>query len=251
MEKEKEAILFSRPGDAGRSSVIRAGITLPDDSNGNRGQLTQRADGTLVQRAHCDCSYLPVTALMHVWVRLYVCLIVSVLRVTLRQQVSLLANVSALGRSRGEGWGGPCLFEFYHFLFTNPFSCLFTKTSQPSPGTSGGALTSAKQRGSDHQQYPQSQHISASAAICPLYCIQLPPAFNLMQEQLPLFFFFSSAFPLSRHFPVSDFHTLANFNHLPRNSCVFWTMMRFTLKPGRAWSSIISSNLDIRVFLIR
>lgn len=45
MEKERETSLFSRIGDSGCSSVIRTGITLPDDSNGSRGQLTQLTAG--------------------------------------------------------------------------------------------------------------------------------------------------------------------------------------------------------------
>lgn len=45
MEKEKEMSLLSRPGDSDCSSVIRTGITLPDDSNVNRGQVTQHTEG--------------------------------------------------------------------------------------------------------------------------------------------------------------------------------------------------------------
>lgn len=89
--------------------------------------------------------------------------------------------------------GGPCLFEFYRSFFSQtPFGAFSLKPVQPSSSTSGGALTSATQQGPDHQQYPQSQHISASAAICPVSWIQLPPAFHLMQDldQPPLFFFF-------------------------------------------------------------
>lgn len=67
------------------------------------------------------------------------------------------------------------------FFSQTPFRVFSPKPASLHQAPATGALTSANQRGSDNQQYPQSQHISAAAAICPVYCIQLPPAFNLTQ----------------------------------------------------------------------
>lgn len=112
---------------------------------------------------------------------------------SLRPQFSLLANISASG-----------LFEFYRSFFSHTPSRVFSL--KPPAFTK---LTSAGQRGSDHQQYPESQHISAPAAICPLYCIQLPPAFHLRQDldQPPTLFFLS--FPTFPPFPGLRFPHLA------------------------------------------
>lgn len=55
---------------------------------------------------------------------------------------------------------------------------------------------------------PQSQPISAPAAICPVYCIQLPPASRLMQDldQPPLFFLL--------HFPAISWSQISTLGKI-------------------------------------
>lgn len=130
MEKEKETSLLSRPGDSGSSSLIRTGITLPDDSNGNRGQVTQHTarGGQRGQSTVYVYNMLtPPETAPYNSIYLYVSSVCTSIHrfspqflMSLRQQIRLLANVSASARS-----GGPCLLEFYHFLFKKPFFVSF------------------------------------------------------------------------------------------------------------------------------
>lgn len=88
-----------------------------------------------------------------------------------------------------------------------PLCPAFTKPRYPWSTTSSEDLTKKHHVGvssSVHQQYPQSQPISPSAVICPIYCRPLPFTFNLMQDWDQ---------PLTHHMYCSHFPAIPCFSY--------------------------------------